>query len=165
MWSNDLLQTAREQQLMINSTPPQSQKVSKEELLSDMSKIVKDIESIQKLKMISRITTKLANVAKDIHTLTLNKLDLYLVQHKNDGNITDIVMENIRAAIYRMVTCLSDRDIRVSIDNNKHRTYISHIEAELKKISQLLHDDNILLDVEMDCSRDEEIARQMAGTL
>lgn len=158
---DDILTMAREQQIRIN-TSQNNLIVSHEELKARCASIIKSIEHVSKLKMIPRIASRLEEITHALSVFMVDTMERYALQNKNTS-VYDEVLESLRGAIYRMVASLSDKEIRVSIINNKHKGYLEEISTELRSISRLLQDDTIQLDIEMDCSRDEEIARQLAA--
>jgi hypothetical protein len=81
------------------------------------------------------------------------------------SQLYETCLNDIRGAVYTMVADLSQKNIRVSLNNEAHKNHMDNVRQQLKVISHLLNDDTIELDVQMDTSRDELIARRLQDTM
>jgi hypothetical protein len=71
--------------------------------------------------------------------------------------------EKLKGAIYNLVFQLSENSMNVSMPNVGDRALLHDIRTVFQNIARIMNDDEICVEVEMDCSKDEEIARSLAN--
>ena len=163
MWDNEILARAREEQLMINTALSKNKKntPTSNDVIEEKNKITQMIQGIARRRAIHKVAEDIENVATKLRPFLQKTLDQYLLAHPHEQTWVDTIMDEIRGAIYTLVYDLSNKNIRVSVTQNEHQQHIQRIRDQLAIISTLINDDCIELDVNMDCSQDERIARRM----
>lgn len=161
MWDEELLYRAREEQLLINTRAKAKRVVGKEQLVAEAQEVVATIKRLHRLRSLPSILTRLEDVATKIKQYITETLEIYQIQNRDEKE-TEGIIENLRGAMYQTVAIINDKNISVNVTSNASQNTLRKITGVLKDISALLHDDTIELSVDMDCSRDEEIARNLA---
>jgi hypothetical protein len=162
MWDNEILARAREEQLMINtSTSQQRITPTRCQVEDEKNRIIQSIQAIVRRRAIHKVAEDIENVATNLRPFLQKTVDLYQLSHPQDHAWVDTILEEIRGAIYTMVHDLSQKNIRVSVTQAEHKEIIRTIRVHLATLSTLMNDDCIELDVNMDCTQDERIARRI----
>lgn len=164
MWDDELLIRARIEQAALNTA--RHTKVMQEDVQAEKEKLIGQIQSVTRRRAIHKVAEDLARLVAPLQTFMNVTLEHYHLQQSHhdppSATTTDIVegiVEELRGAIYQMVFGLSQKNIRVQVMQSQ--SHLHSIQTSLAKISNIMQDDTIELEIDMDCSRDEAMARAL----
>ena len=162
MWDDELLQRARLEQAVINSAARAPK--ARDAVTREKDAIMAMVVTLTKRKMIHKVVEDLQKISTQLKEFINDTLEVFHIRTRDDAFVTSCI-EELRGSMYQMTQTLTDRGLRVNVLNQNHARHIQSIRTCLKEISRTLNDDCIELDVDMDTSKDHEMAMRLQGLL